>query len=529
MVIMQAGFNIAGLGETSSVKDMVKTSDSGKSKFESFMNQTSGDSTDKVSDSRKMIKKMFAGKEKTDSVDDVSINTGVTDAGPEMNAYEEAAVELVKQIVQVIQKATGCTEEQAEQFIAGLEEPVKALTDGSFVKEIVMMANNITEPSELIVNKDACSQMQELSSEIKNLLPDFADGKTLNAGEKNAVDMAIKDIIKTADVTMEEVKMEVVTDALPDVTTGEENTVSVAVVQEEPVQNNQYEDVQLNEENNSEKSAQDNIATQGRTADEADDDNNVYVTESSADAKAVSGKETVDNAGENRDEAYENDAVIKSTVSDESSPTGSGQSSMESQERHAGDKTKTGHVSQLKESNVTSGGIVNNLFQTIKETVSAGVAGETQQTAFAARILNQVLDGIKVMTSENMSSMEMQLNPESLGKLSIQVISKNGVVTAQIAAQSEAVKEAVESQIAVLRQNMEEHGVKIEDVEVTVASRGFEQDMNNGNGNGHENHQEHRHADSSHSTLNADIKAVKEEVAEEIIKEQKGSTVSYSA
>lgn len=508
MVIMQTGFNAAGLRETSSVKDNVKISDGSKSKFESFMNQTSGDSTDKVSDSQKTIKKMFSGKENADLVNNGNMNTGVTDNEPEMNVYEEAAVELVKQIVQAVHETTGCTEEQAEQFVAGLEEPVKALTDGSAVKEIVMMANNITEPSELVVNKDACSQMQELSTEIKNLISEFAEGKTLNAGEENAVDTAVKDIIMTADVTMEE------------------NVVNVADVPEEHVQSNQYEDAQLNAEDNSEEVSQDNTVVQDRTVD-VDDENGV--TESIVNEKAVSDKETVDNVSENDDAAYENNTTVKRTVADENSQTGSGQSSMESQERHAGDKTKTGHVSQLKEGNVTSGGVVNNLFQTIKETVSTAIAGEPQQTSFATRILNQVLDGIKVMTSENMSSMEMQLNPESLGKLSIQVISKNGVVTAQIAAQSEAVKEAVESQIAVLRQNMEEHGLKIEDVEVTVASHGFEQDMNNGNGSSHENQQEHKHADSSHSTVNADIKAVKEEVAEEIIKEQKGSTVSYSA
>lgn len=508
MVIMQTGFNAAGLRETSSVKDNVKISDGSKSKFESFMNQTSGDSTDKVSDSQKTIKKMFSGKENADLVNNGNMNTGVTDNEPEMNVYEEAAVELVKQIVQAVHETTGCTEEQAEQFVAGLEEPVKALTDGSAVKEIVMMANNITEPSELVVNKDACSQMQELSTEIKNLISEFAEGKTLNAGEENAVDTAVKDIIMTADVTMEE------------------NVVNVADVPEEHVQSNQYEDVQLNAEDNSEKVSQDNTVVQDRTVDV---DDGSGVTESIVNEKAVSDKETVDNVSENDDAAYENNTTVKRTVADESSQTGSGQSSMESQERHAGDKTKTGHVSQLKEGNVTSGGVVNNLFQTIKETVSTAIAGEPQQTSFATRILNQVLDGIKVMTSENMSSMEMQLNPESLGKLSIQVISKNGVVTAQIAAQSEAVKEAVESQISVLRQNMEDHGLKIEDVEVTVASHGFEQDMNNGNGSNNENQREHRHADSSRSTVNADIKVVKEEVAEEIIKEQKGSTVSYSA
>jgi flagellar hook-length control protein FliK len=73
--------------------------------------------------------------------------------------------------------------------------------------------------------------------------------------------------------------------------------------------------------------------------------------------------------------------------------------------------------------------------------------------------------------------MEMQLNPENLGKIYLNVSTKEGMVNAQIAAQNEAVKEALETQIATLRENLNQAGVKVDAIEVTVASHEFEKNL----------------------------------------------------
>ena len=83
----------------------------------------------------------------------------------------------------------------------------------------------------------------------------------------------------------------------------------------------------------------------------------------------------------------------------------------------------------------------------------------------------------KVMVSQAESSIEMQLNPANLGKVYLQVVSREGVVTAQIAAQNEAVKEALESQVAILKENMNQQGIKVEAIEVTIASHEFERNL----------------------------------------------------
>ena len=85
---------------------------------------------------------------------------------------------------------------------------------------------------------------------------------------------------------------------------------------------------------------------------------------------------------------------------------------------------------------------------------------------------------------QNISSIEMQLNPENLGKVILHIESKAGVITAQFTAQNATVKQAIESQMASLRANLEEQGVKVEKVEVEVSTRAFEHNFLNDGGQG---------------------------------------------
>ena len=73
--------------------------------------------------------------------------------------------------------------------------------------------------------------------------------------------------------------------------------------------------------------------------------------------------------------------------------------------------------------------------------------------------------------------MEMQLNPENLGKIYLNISEKEGVIRAQIAAQNEVVKEALETQMVELRQNLNQQGIKVDAIEVTVATHEFEQNL----------------------------------------------------
>lgn len=94
-----------------------------------------------------------------------------------------------------------------------------------------------------------------------------------------------------------------------------------------------------------------------------------------------------------------------------------------------------------------------------------------------ASLIEQVAKNVRVHISSAMTSMEMQLNPEHLGKLYLQVSESEGVVRAQITAQTEVVKEALETQLVELRQTLNQQGVKVDAIEVTVATHEFEQNL----------------------------------------------------
>lgn len=191
--------------------------------------------------------------------------------------------------------------------------------------------------------------------------------------------------------------------------------------------------------------------------------------------------------------------------------------------------TQSNHQSESKTTNINQ--FIDNLFTHVRETVGQESTGQVNDNLFAQRIMNHVVDALKVISKENVTSMEMQLNPESLGKINIQVVAKDGLITAQIVAQNEQVKESIENQLTVLKQNMADQDIKIDDVEVTVSSHAFEQNMDNGasEDNQKQNKKKNYKGQGLAGLNEADLKDIKDEILEETMMEQNGSTVSYTA
>lgn len=98
-------------------------------------------------------------------------------------------------------------------------------------------------------------------------------------------------------------------------------------------------------------------------------------------------------------------------------------------------------------------------------------------TPKTTEIMEQILDYVKIHLKPGMDQLQMQLHPESLGTLHIQLTSKGGEVTAHFKVQNEEVKAAIEGQIADLKENLKEQGIKVEAVEVTVESHAFESNL----------------------------------------------------
>lgn len=92
-------------------------------------------------------------------------------------------------------------------------------------------------------------------------------------------------------------------------------------------------------------------------------------------------------------------------------------------------------------------------------------------------VVYQVIEKIKLTVKADTSSFELQLNPEHLGKINLQVAAKNGVVTAQIATETIEAKEILEAQLSTLKETLNNQGVKVEAVEVSVGARSFDENL----------------------------------------------------
>lgn len=147
------------------------------------------------------------------------------------------------------------------------------------------------------------------------------------------------------------------------------------------------------------------------------------------------------------------------------------ESSPEAQDRSEGDDTK-----DLKAADSYQA-FVDNLVKATKETATSFSEGMTQVVDIR-EIANQILERIRISVTPDHSFMELQLNPENLGKVNLTVQAKNGVMTAQFTVQNEVTKEAIESQLNTLKETLNQQGIKVEEIEVSVSTKGFDQNSN---------------------------------------------------
>lgn len=111
-------------------------------------------------------------------------------------------------------------------------------------------------------------------------------------------------------------------------------------------------------------------------------------------------------------------------------------------------------------------------------------------SADSVQIMEQIVQQMRVTISNEVTTMEMQMNPENLGKVYVNISSEEGVVNAQFHATNEVVKEALEAQISTLRESLNQAGVKVDAIEVTIASHEFERNLEQN----HQNPEEQMHA-----------------------------------
>lgn len=178
----------------------------------------------------------------------------------------------------------------------------------------------------------------------------------------------------------------------------------------------------------------------------------------------------------------------------------------------------------------------NNMFvQNLADNLLKANVNSIDNVAFSEvdteNIMKQIMDYMKVQVKPDMSNLEMQLHPESLGTLRIQLSAKEGLVTAQFITQNEGIKAALESQMVQLKEQFDEQGVKVESIEVTVQSHELDSNQNQGShGHGEETPEKKVRMKRLNLNLPIDLEEItqEEKIAMEMM-EVNGNTVDYTA
>ena len=134
--------------------------------------------------------------------------------------------------------------------------------------------------------------------------------------------------------------------------------------------------------------------------------------------------------------------------------------------------------------NFENGAESSNLFnQLINKIADAAIEQRNpEQVSYTDRaqmqdIIRQITDRITISAGPEETSMELALHPASLGNVNILLTSGKDGIVAKFTAQNQLVKEAVETQMVQLQQKFDEQGIKVTSIEVTIASHGFEQNL----------------------------------------------------
>ncbi|MBQ7359700.1 MAG: flagellar hook-length control protein FliK [Lachnospiraceae bacterium] len=178
--------------------------------------------------------------------------------------------------------------------------------------------------------------------------------------------------------------------------------------------------------------------------------------------------------------------------------------------------------------------VTNPLQQQVEVVTSSASYTEAVYSTETQMIMDQIMEFMKIQVGDDISRLEMQLQPESLGTVQVQIAAKDGVITAQFTAQNEMVKNALESQMIQLRETFDAQGIKVESIEVAVQSQAFDRNLNQGKGQQNFSQQEGK-SSTKIRRLNLNLL---EEGSEDLLDEadqlaaqmmeQNGTTVDYT-
>jgi flagellar hook-length control protein FliK len=117
-----------------------------------------------------------------------------------------------------------------------------------------------------------------------------------------------------------------------------------------------------------------------------------------------------------------------------------------------------------------SSNINNQQSQKLQDVTGVTKVTKNEQV-FKESIFDQILGKAKVTLAKGKSEMELELKPESLGKLTLKIVTEKGSVVAKVIAENHQVKQLLELSMNELKESLESQGIKLEGFQVDVEQK----------------------------------------------------------
>ena len=406
-----------------------------------------------------------------DTAKEPSIEEKLEEAG---DVFEEAGEEIIDTLCEKY----GVDEEAIQNLLDDMGLSTLDLLNPQNLVSFIVQLTGVASGEELLLDENFLSVMETLDSLAEGLMKDL-----------NVDQTGLQELIAEMDLvtSTEEVPtdfQEVLNNTLNHVVNSEDTT---------------------KETNSADGTAQvvktDNV-TEVPDEQTADVKAEMQNTEAEAETKANAEQSVESNVDANAKEAVE---VVEEPQQDEKEEA-IGVKTEEPVETSENDTNVKNELGNAKESltgqengeSQNNNSLLNhNNGETVVQTQTTNMSQSVQapqMTQFSSylsvdtmQIMEQVVQQMRVTISNEITTMEMQMNPENLGKVYVNISSEEGVVNAQFHATNEVVKEALEAQVATLRESLNQAGVKVDAIEVTIASHEFERNLEQNHQNPDEN------------------------------------------
>lgn len=274
------------------------------------------------------------------------------------------------------------------------------------------------------------------------------------------------------------------------------------------------------------------VNTPGRTADTSYDDTAALgqnINDTADEAVKLYDGSTQDGSYQNTDEGTASGETGNGVTFDENTDKSLSKTQIDSSSDDS-DEHVLQHDDALSDN--------STLHASVSEQLNTDTSFEMSQSQSHSRvdttdIIRQIVDSISISNTTEESAIELQLTPESLGRMYINISQKNSEITARIAVSNEAVKEALQTQMVNLKEALNNSGIRVNEVEITVASHEFERNLEQGAANdSRQQESTNSYNSSSSSDRGIDSDMMQERADERLVTQimrDNGNSVDFTA